>query len=231
GEGAGPYGVLRTDADGNEVDLVPGDPLGETDWHTVFSAMACYRTTSRSQQRDLAAAAAQIADDAGFGLLVDLRPGLVILDSGKDLWETHGLDLDFTELAARIQVEARELGATADAGLPRFVQLFFDAADGEALRTFWTAALGYVHDPREHIIEMYDPRRFGPVLGFQDLDTSDTERLAQRNRLHVELAVPADLARERLAGALAAGGTLLEESEGRWRICDPEGNELVLVSG
>ena len=88
GEASGPFGVCHADPDGNEVDLVPGAALGESiataDWQTVFSAMACYRTTSPQQQRDLVAAAAALADDAGFPLLVDLRPGLVILDSGKD---------------------------------------------------------------------------------------------------------------------------------------------------
>jgi hypothetical protein len=34
--------------------------------------------------RDLAAAAAALADDTRFPLLVDLRPGPVIIDSGKD---------------------------------------------------------------------------------------------------------------------------------------------------
>ena len=60
----------------------------------VFSAMACYRTTSPTQQRDLAAAAAALADHTGFPLLVDLRPGVVIIDSGKDQWEddAHGLE-------------------------------------------------------------------------------------------------------------------------------------------
>ncbi len=91
GEGFGPYGVCHTDPDGNEVDLVPGEVLGESsrtaDWQAVFSAMVCYRTTSPTQQRDLAAAAAALADDTGFPLLVDLRPGLVIIHSGKDQWE------------------------------------------------------------------------------------------------------------------------------------------------
>jgi hypothetical protein len=149
GEASGPYGLCHADADGNEVDLVPGDPLGEgpatTDWQAVFSAMACYRTTSPTQQRELADAAAALADEAGFPLLVDLRPGLVILDTGKDKWDAaaHGLDLDFTKLAAKLQSAARELGATADAGLPRFVQLFLDAAEVDAVRAFWIAALGY----------------------------------------------------------------------------------------
>src|SRR5215207_240629 len=143
GQASGPFGVCHTDPDGNEVDLVPGDALTEriatADWQAVFSAMACYRITSPAQQRDLVAAVAALADDAGFPLLIDLRPGLVIIDSGKDQSEddAHGFELDFTDLAGNLQTAARELGATADPGLPRFAQLFLDAADVAAVRAFW----------------------------------------------------------------------------------------------
>lgn len=237
GEAYGAYGVCHADPDGNEVDLVPGDALSEktetSDWQAVFSAMACYRTTSPTQQHALATSAAELADEAGFPLLVDLRPGLVILDSGKDQWvdDAHGLDLDFTDLAARLQTAARELGATADPGVPRFVQLFLDAADVAAVRAFWVAALGYTPDRRDWNSDIVDPRRLNPELVFQEIDTSETERRRQRNRIHVELAVPSDLAQARLATTVAAGGRLLDESEGRWRVADPEGNELVIVSG
>ncbi len=210
-----------------------GEGIGTADWQAVFSAMACYRTTSPTQQRDLAAAAAALADDTGFPLLIDLRPGLVIIDSGKDQWEAdaHGLELDFTDLAGNLQTAARELGATADPGLPRFAQLFLDAADVAAVRAFWVAALGYTHDRRAGVTDIHDPRRLNPVLVFQELDASETERRRQRNRIHVELAVPSDLAQTRLATTLAAGGRLLDESEDRWRVADPEGNEIVIVSG
>lgn len=234
GEPSGPYGVRHADPDGNEVDLVPGDPLGETpgtsDWQVVFGAMACYRVTSSAQQRDLAAAVAALADEAGFPLLVDLRPGLVVVDSGKDRADAdaHGLDLDFTDLAARVQAAARDLGATADPALPRFVQLFLDASDVAALRAFWVAALGYTRDRRAGVSDIHDPRWLDAVLVFQQIDASETERRRQRNRLHLELAVPADLARTRLAAILAAGGRLLDEADGRWSFADPEGNELVL---
>src|SRR4029079_5353462 len=237
GEASGPFGVCHTDPDGNEVDLVPGDALGEStgtaDWQAAFSAMACYRTTSPQQQRDLAAAAAALADDAGFPLLVDLRPGVVIIDSGKDQsdGEAHGLELDFIDLAGNLQTAARELGATADPGLPRFAQLFLDAADVAAVRAFWVAALGYTPDRRTWNTDIYDPRRLNPVLVFQELDASETERRQQRNRIHFELAVPSDLARMRLATTVPAGGRLLDESEDRWRVADPEGNEMVIVSG
>jgi len=236
GDGTGPYGVCHTDPDGNEVDLVPGDPLGEStgtaDWQAVFSAMACYRTTSPAQQRELVAAAAALADDAGFPLLVDLRPGLVVLDSGKDQADddAHGLDLDFAELARDLQTAARRLGAVADPGLARFAQLFLDAADVDALRAFWLAALGYTDDRRAGVSDIHDPRRLNPVLVFQQLDVSETGRRRQRNRILFELAVPSDLVQARLATSTAAGGRLLDESEDRWRVADPEGNELVIVS-
>ena len=237
GEASGPWGVRHADPDGTEVDLVPGDPLGEgaatADWHVVFSAMACYRTTSTSQQRDLASAAAALADAAGFPLLVDLRPGLVVLDSGKDQADddAHGLGLDFTDLAGALQPAARDLGATADATLPRFVQVFLDAADVDAVRAFWAGALGYAQDRRDGVSDLIDPRRLGPELVFQQLDASEPERRRQRNRIVVELAVPADVVEARLTTILAAGGRLLDEGQGRWRVADPEDNELVIVGG
>lgn len=235
GPASGPYGVCHADVDGNEVDLVPGDPLGAAevaDWQGVFSAMAVYRTSSAEQQAELVAAAAGLADDRGFPLLIDVRPGLVIIDSGKDQAdaEAHGLALDFTELAGAIQAAARELGAVAEPAAPRFVQLFLDAADVASVRAFWRAVLGYVEDRRDGVSDIYDPRRLSPVVVFQELDAEDIERRRQRNRILVELAVAADAVAARLEAVRAAGGRVLDESDGRWRVADPEGNELILVS-
>ena len=237
GEASGPFGVCHADPDGNEVDLVPGEALGDgngtEDWQAVFGAMACYRTTSPTQQRDLAAVAAALANDAGFPLLVDLRPGLVILDSGKDQWDddAHGIELDFTDLARNLQTAARDLGATADGAMPRFIQLFLDAADVAAARAFWVTALDYVEDRRAAVTDIHDRRRLNPVLVFQQLDALETERRQQRNRIHFQLAVPSDLAQTRLATIVAAGGRILDESDDRWLVADPEGNEIVIVSG
>ena len=209
--------VCHTDPDGNEVDLVRRRGARRqdrtADWQAVFSAMACYRTTSPTQQRDLATAAAALADDTDFPLLVDLRPGLVIIDSGKDQWEddVHGLELDFADLAGNLQTAARELGATADPGLPRFTQLFLDAADVAAVRAFWVAALGYTHDRRAGVIDIHDPRRLNPVLVFQELDASETERRRQRNRIHFELARRTRTHAPR--HDRLAGGRLLDESD------------------
>jgi hypothetical protein len=97
----------------------------------------------------------------------------VIIDSGKDQWEAdaHGLELDFTDLADDIQTAARELGAAADPGLPRFAQLFLDAADVATVRAFWVAALGYTLDRRAGVSDIHDLQRLNPVLVFQELDS------------------------------------------------------------
>ena len=250
GEGVGPYGLCHRDPDGTEVDLVPGDPLGEgretSDWRVVFTAMATYRTNSVEQQQDLVREAAAIADETGFPLLIDVRADAVVLDSGKDRWwdrDAHGIDVDFAELAARLQAAAREVGANAEPDSARFVQVFFDATDESASRGFWAAALGYSLDDREGVTDIYDPRWLGPVLVFQPLG-EDEARRRQRDRVSLELAVPAEVVATRIAQALAAGGRLIKETDeegdgegegdggtGRARIADPDGNELVITGG
>lgn len=236
GEPGGPYGLRHSDADGNEVDLVPGEPYGDgpgTDgWQAVFSVMACYRIGSTAQQVAVADTAATIATEVGFPLVIDLRPGLVILDSGKDQAdaEAHGLNVDVASMARRIQRAAQDLGAATDPMLPRFVQFVLDAADVAAVRAFWCAVFGYVPDRRNDVTDIVDPRRLNPVLVFQDLE-ADEERRSQRNRLHLELTVPPGQGRTRLDAALGAGGRLLEEAPGLWALADPEGNELVIIDG
>ncbi len=55
GHASGPYGVRHTDPDGNEVDLVPGDALGQrigtADWQAVFSAQPIRYRQQRTGHR------------------------------------------------------------------------------------------------------------------------------------------------------------------------------------
>jgi hypothetical protein len=224
----GAYGVALADADGNEVDLVPGDVLAKgpatADWQVLFGAMACYPVDSPVRAGELASAVAGLADGAGLPLMVDLRPGGVTIDSGKDQWEDGAGR--FVDLAARIQTAARDLGLSADVTRPRFVQLGLDAVDVPAVRAFWASVLGYQHDPRAFVTDIYDPRRLSPVLFFQPMDASDPQRRQHRNRLHVELFVPADQVQARIEAAVAAGGRVV----GRHILVDPEGNEVDLVT-
>ena len=59
---------------------------------------------------------------------------------------------------------------------------------------------------------------------FQQLD----EPREQRNRIHLDLFVPADQAQARVAAVVAAGGRIVRDTEAPawWTLADPEGNEL-----
>lgn len=229
------YYATVSDAEGNEVDLLPqvegadrwevSDGADVSDWRLVFSAVACYRVDGPIRAAEFISAVAALADRAGLALGIDLRPGVVVLDTGKDVWED---DPGYAPLAARAQTVARELGLVADPSLARFVQVGIDAVDIPAVREFWRVTLGYREDPREGVTDIVDPRRLNTVLFFQDLEAADTERRAQRNRIHVDVFLADDQAEERVAAALAAGGTLVRESSRpqTWTIADPEGNEV-----
>jgi 4a-hydroxytetrahydrobiopterin dehydratase len=54
----------------------------------------------------------------------------------------------------------------------------------------------------------------------------------QRNRIHLDVDVPHDAAAERIAAALAAGGTLLSDSAAPafYVLADAEGNEVCICT-
>jgi 4a-hydroxytetrahydrobiopterin dehydratase len=58
------------------------------------------------------------------------------------------------------------------------------------------------------------------------------EPRVQRNRIHLDLTVPQDVADERVAAAVAAGGTLVSDADARafWVLADPEGNEVCICT-
>jgi hypothetical protein len=165
--------------------------------------------------------------------MVDLRPDGVTIDSGKDQWEDgEGSATNrFLELAGGIQTTARDLGLSADLTRPRFVQLGIDAVDVPAVRACWASVLGYQYDPRTFLTDIYDPRRLNPVLFFQPMDASDTDRRQHRNRIHIDLFVPYDRAQARIDTAVAAGGRIVTgNAQDRHTLVDPDGNELRIVT-
>src|SRR5262245_35960882 len=122
----GAYGVALADADGNEVDVVPGDRLSTepqtADWQALFGAMAYYSVDSPERASAMVSAVAGLADDAGLPLMVDVRADGVTIDSGKDQWEDGegSATSRFLDLAARVQAAARDLGRSTDLTRPRF---------------------------------------------------------------------------------------------------------------
>ncbi|MFF0343533.1 VOC family protein [Kribbella sp. NPDC004875] len=223
-EPSGAFGVMVADDEGNEIDLVPGDPLsGTRDWQALFAAMVFYPTSTPAP---FVMKVAELADAAGIALRIDVRPEGVTVDSAKDRWEggEDGADPKFVALAQAVEGAARELGLRADPAPLRFVQFGLDAMDVPAVRRFWSTFLGYAEDTRPHVTDIFDPRWMNPVLFFQQL----AEPRAQRNRLRFELVVPAEAVRSRVEAALSAGGTVVRENP--YLVADPEGNEVEITA-
>lgn len=222
-----PWWRTLADAEGNEVDVFPlsarhglFDDPATADWRLMLTSAVHYATGSFVRGVELLEAVAGLADEAGLPLLIDLRYAAVTIDGGKDQHATHG----FIDLARAVQSAARSLGLEAAPDGVRDLQVGIDALDVESVKAFWRAALGYVDDPRPDLHDLYDPRRLSPPVFLQQMD----EPREQRNRIHIDLFVPADQAEARIAAAVAAGGRLVDDPSAPewWTLADPEGNEL-----
>ena len=68
-----------------------------------------------------------------------------------------------------------------------------------------------------------------PTLWFQQTDPHEPPR----QRFHVDIRVPPEVARERIAAALEAGGTLVsdERAPAFWVLADVEGNKACICTG
>jgi 4a-hydroxytetrahydrobiopterin dehydratase len=194
------------------------DSDGIEDWRVVSGgASAVYRVSSFSEGVGFAVLIASIADELDHHPDVDLRARSVTIRT-----RTHSAN-SLTEmdvaLAQRIQVAARQLELVAD---PTGVQTVFfaiDAPDSFAqVQPFWKAALGY-KERLPH--ELVDPKRRGPLFWF-----NDKPHRAGRNRIHVDVSVPHDLAEARVQAVLDAGGRLLGDkyAPAWWSLIDVDGN-------
>jgi 4a-hydroxytetrahydrobiopterin dehydratase len=133
------------------------------------------------------------------------------------------------ELARQISAMTQELRLTTQPG-ERSVQVLeigIDALDIPGIRPFWKAVLGYA-DEAGNGSGLVDPLGQGPTVWFQQMDAPRP----QRNRIHLDVSVPHDEAHQRIAAALAAGGTVLSDAEAPafWVLADPEGNEACITT-
>ena len=113
----------------------------------------------------------------------------------------------------------RTLEVEADPTAVQSVQLTIDALVTADVRPFWRVVLGYEEVGDEDLL---DSRGRGPSIWFQPMDAP------RRNRVHVDVFVPYDAAEARVAGALAAGGRLVDDSHAPhwWALADADGNEV-----
>jgi hypothetical protein len=111
----------------------------------------------------------------------------------------------------------------------KFTELCVDAADPDALASFWTAVLDW---PRlsadDGVVEIGDPSGSLPTLVFAPVDDAKVVK----NRVHIDVSPRASDQAAELQRLLGLGATKVDVGQGEqsWVVlADPEGNEFCLL--
>jgi 4a-hydroxytetrahydrobiopterin dehydratase len=201
-------------------------------WRLVLGELrAEVWTGSLPLAADVAARAASVAGADGH-LRLDVRDDRVIFS--LQTAAVGGVTERDVALAQRITALAAELRLdTVSTGGGRSVQVLeigIDTLDAAAIRPFWRAVLGYTDEPGRSgpWDGLVDPLGQGPAVWFQRMDAPRPER----NRIHLDVSVPHDEAEPRIQAALAAGGTVLRDTDAPafWVLADAEGNEACITT-
>lgn len=197
---------------------------GLDDWRVVLGAAhAVFRAGSFPAAAALVSAIADVAEAAQHHPDVDVR----YPDRVRVALTTHAtgrlttLDAD---VARQISAIAAAAGATSEPDRSQGIEVAIDTLDADRIRPFWAAVLGY----RNVGGTLVDPVRIGPTFWFQQMD----EPRLDRDRFHIDVSVPHDVADDRIAAALAAGGRLVSEEFARswWVLADADGNEACVCT-
>ncbi len=202
------------------------------DWRVVLRRIeAGFRASSFEAASTFIGQIAAAAEQADHHPDVDLRyPGYVHV--ALTTHASNGLTDADVEMARTISHLAVAAGLTSEPRLALGVEVAIDALDIDSVRPFWKAVLGYDDETPTtaggQTIALIDPLRIGPAFWFQQMDAP---RL-QRSRIHIDVTVPHDVAEQRVADAIAAGGHLLSDKRARsfWILADPEGNEACVCT-
>jgi 4a-hydroxytetrahydrobiopterin dehydratase len=201
------------------------------DWRYLLGRLeTTYRCGSFGAAGGLVGAIAAAADAAGHHPDLDVRyPDVVhvALTTHAAGAATTELDVDLATTISGLAVAA---GATCEPVSAQGLEIAIDALDIDGVRPFWEAVLAYrpLQQRPGGPINLVDPARVGPVVWFQQMDRPRP----QRNRIHVDVTVPQDVAELRVAAALAAGGHLVSDDRARawWVLADSEGNEACVCT-
>lgn len=195
---------------------------GLDDWRYVnHSLVARFRLAPFAAAGALIARMGAAADEAVHHPDLDLRyPGVVAVAlTTHEIGGVSDLDLSLARTYSRMALEAGADPLTVES---QSVEIAIDTDDANRIRPFWRAALA----AREVDGRLVDPGRRHPTVWFQPSELP----AGTRNRIHIDVYVPADQIDDRIAHTVAAGGRIVtDEFAPSWHVlADADGNEVCL---
>lgn len=164
-----------------------------------------------------------IAEAADHHPEIDLRWGRVVLAVASH--DVGGITERDLALARSVAAIVADHGGTVEHPSLTEVEIAIDTMDPTRIAPFWQAVLGFEADGPDAVT---DPLRRLPGVWFQQLE----EPRPIRNRIHLDVVVPHDVAELRVAAALSAGGTLVSDASAPrfWVLSDADGNEACVCT-
>lgn len=141
--------------------------------------------------------------------------------------DVHGVTSRDVDLARRISEIAAELGIESAPREVSTLELALDVPDAAQVQPFWAAVLGY--QDNQDWPEVMDPGGRNNTLWFQKAPGATGE---VQQRFHLDIVVPREVAEERVAAAVAAGGSLVSEERvpAFWVLADAHGNQVCVCT-
>jgi 4a-hydroxytetrahydrobiopterin dehydratase len=227
------------------MDMLSGEQIAAaalTDWRKLGQGLhARFVTGDFAAGARFVSAAGEAGDDAGRHLQVRMGDDFVDLKLISDdaiYRDGEGAEhqVDWVtkrdvELAARISEVAAEQSLRSDPASITLIELALDTANAAKIAPMWSALLtGSTDDQGRGTLgdDVRDATGRVPILWFQDTDEHETPR----QRFHVDVWVAEELADERIAAAVAAGGVIVDASQAPSYtvIADADGNKACVCT-
>lgn len=202
--------------------------------------VAAMADTAPADAAELAPHAPHVTIGAGFVELKLVSDDAVYRDDDGIEHAVQWVTQQDVDLARKVTAVAAEHGLTADPSGVVVMELGLDAADSARVAPFWAHLL--TGDPAAQGRgtpgdEVRDAGARIPNLWFDDPSDSSSDSPAQADgstaqRFHVEVYVAPEVVQQRIDAAVAAGGTIVDDSQSPSLtvLADPEGNRGVICS-
>lgn len=200
---------------------------GLADWRKLAQALhARYSIPDYFVAAAFVSEVSQVAEADGHHPDLRLTRGVidVSLCTHEDgLWVTQK-DID---MARRISEIARENGLTPEPTAVTQLEIGLDTAHEDNVAPFWSVLL--TGSPDNKIFDsIFDPTGRVPGLWFQGTEDHETPR----QRWHFDLWLAPEAADERIAAAVATGGSIVDDSGAPsfTVLADPDGNRVCICT-
>lgn len=195
---------------------------GLPDWrYRLGGLVTVYKTPTAAAALQLMAAVGRLAEEQNHHPDLDWRYNRVFLR-----YTSHDVGGEVTSrdvaAAAAASTAAADVGATAEPGLHRTVEVGVDTTDAAEISEVWRVALGYKKGPGT---DLADPYGRGPSVWFQETPTPHTSRIhLDIHRSQAESAAVLD--------KTGATGALMDRDHAPdWVVVtDSQGNRLCLCT-